>query len=757
MVHSREEMTKGFLILIKSIYMKHTTIIPGGMLLMAAVAFASCADDKPLTYEVDKPASIADMEYLNEYDVLKNYVNVSASPNFRLGIALAAADYIAGGQVTQLANSNFVEMTAGNAMKYASCVADDGTMNFGTVESFVSAAQARGMTIYGHTLAWHSQQNNKYLNSLLKDREIEVDPDAKEDKQDAFVDYSTFTSYPYYVMGYTPEFEDGCMVSHYPGSWYQYFVADQITTTIGQTYKVTAYIQGSAPGSLNVQFGNWGNLLEAPLPFSDEWQEVSVEFSNCQVESSFVVFQPGTFEGDVRIKWLKVTHSEAPAVEIYTDIATNGNAEGTEATNFQSTHVGGSNGDCDIVDGVGVDNSRAFVVTSAGGGVNDYDTQFFLYADRPLVEGEVVHIAFDYRADVPNGPIASQAHAAPGSYIHWDAGCGITFTTEWQHFEKDITINATLSPSGNMQSIAWNLDAGAPSAPVNKYYFDNVKCQIVTKGNTIPLTPEEKKDTLTWAMNNWVEGMMQATGGYVTAWDVVNEAISGGGDDGEGFYTLQSASNVSPEDAANNFYWQDYLGNVDYVRIAVKAARKYYAENGGTAPLRLFVNDYNLESDWDDNKKVKSLVHWIEKWEADGETRIDGIGSQMHVSCYANADIQRSKEEHVVKMLEILAASGKLVKISELDMGYVDADGNSVRTENMTEAQHKAMAEYYKFIIKKYFEIIPAAQQYGITQWCATDAPSDSGWRGGEPVGLWDSHYCRKHTYAGFADGLAGK
>ena len=258
-------------------------------------------------------------------------------------------------------------------------------------------------------------------------------------------------------------------------------------------------------------------------------------------------------------------------------------------------------------------------------------------------------------------------------------------------------------------------------------------------------------------MNSWVEGMMKATGGYVTAWDVVNEAISGGGDDGEGFYTLQSAKTASAEDIKNNFYWQDYLGNEDYTRIVVAAARKYYAENGGTAPLKLFVNDYNLESDWDDNKKVKSLVHWIEKWEADGVTKIDGIGTQMHVSCYANAATQKSKEDHVVKMFEILAESGKLVKITELDMGYIDENGTSVKTENMTEAQHKAMSDYYKFIVKKYFEIIPAAQQYGITQWCATDSPSDSGWRGGEPVGLWDSNYSRKHTYAGFADGLAGK
>lgn len=91
-----------------------------------------------------------------------------------------------------------------------------------------------------------------------------------------------------------------------------------------------------------------------------------------------------------------------------------------------------------------------------------------------------------------------------------------------------------------MQTIAWNLEKGAPGSPANKYYFDNIKFQIVTKGNTIPLTDEEKKEVLTKAMNTWVEGMMKATGGYVASWDVVNEAISGGGNDG-GFYTLQSA------------------------------------------------------------------------------------------------------------------------------------------------------------------------------------------------------------------------
>jgi hypothetical protein len=67
------------------------------------------------------------------------------------------------------------------------------------------------------------------------------------------------------------------------------------------------------------------------------------------------------------------------------------------------------------------------------------------------------------------------------------------------------------------------------------------------------------------------------------------------------------------------------------------------------------------------------------------------------------------------------------------------------------------MAEYYKWIIKKYLEIIPQAQQWGICQWAATDSPSNSGWRANSPLGLWDLDYHRKHTYAGFADGLSGK
>ena len=338
-------------------------------------------------------------------------------------------------------------------------------------------------------------------------------------------------------------------------------------------------------------------------------------------------------------------------------------------------------------------------------------------------------------------------------------GVSVNFTTQWQTFEKEFIITkeqAGTADNKQMQTIAWNL---AVLKEANTYYFDDIEFSIQQKAEGIPLTPEEKKEVLTNEMERWIKGMMEACDGYVTAWDVVNEPISGGGDDGKGNYALQSATN--PDDngvKGTNFYWQDFLGD-DYVRIPIKFARQYFAEHGGNpSDLKLFINDYNLESWWDDNKKAKSLINWIKRWESDGVTKIDGIGTQMHVSYILDEADQKRQEASIVKMFELLAASGKLVKISELDMGITKkAFGEAIKTEDVTYEQQLKMAEFYRFIIEKYFEIIPVAQQYGITQWCTTDSPESSSWRGGQPVGLWTLGNSRKPTYGGFANGLAGR
>lgn len=409
------------------------------------LVMVGCADTTVDYFPVEMPQSIKDYEYLNAYGPLKSYIDRQAHPGFLLGTGVGAGDYINKGLIYRVTNSNFDQMTAGNEMKYASIVQDDGTMDFSTVEKFVELAQEANMSIYGHTLCWHEQQNVTYLNSLLADLE------------------------------------------------------------------------------------------------DDE--------------------------------------------------------EGTVA-------------------------------------------------------------------------------------------------------EKSYAI----------------IDA---------------------------------------ELDRWIGGMMDATKGYVTAWDAVNEGIL---DDG-------TVKNQTTLPDAKKFYWAEYLGD-NFVRNVVKHARANFARQEGANPadLKLFINDYNLEAAYNNAYKSEAMVKWIKEIESDGVTKVDGIGSQMHVSYSCNSAEQKRREEAVVKSLQTLAASGKLIRITELDMGIDDAEGNAMNTADVTLDQHKAMGEYYKFIISKYFEIIPTAQQYGICQWAQTDANAKSGWRAGCPIGLWTEYnasagtgFNRKPAYGSFCDALAGK
>ena len=155
--------------------MKFTKNILGFVILILAIG-TSCVDDSPLLYNVEKPLTLEQIEYLNSYDALKTYINKSTSPNFKLGAGVTASEYIKQGFLYRFINSNFDQITAGNEMKYASVVKDNGTMDFSQVIQFVAAAKAANMSIYGHTLLWHAQQNNKYLNSIIADKPIVIDP-----------------------------------------------------------------------------------------------------------------------------------------------------------------------------------------------------------------------------------------------------------------------------------------------------------------------------------------------------------------------------------------------------------------------------------------------------------------------------------------------------------------------------------------------------------------------------------------------------
>lgn len=717
-----------------------------GLGLVALLALSSCADDKFSEYRTDMTKNLKEYQYLNNYEPLKKYVeDMKASgkcnPDFKLGIALAAPDFNKQELVYCLAGSNFEEMTAGNAMKYASCVKDDGTFDFNTVKDFVTNAQDAGLTIYGHTLAWHSQQNKKYLSKLIADKEIQVDPSQKVDYQ---LDCSTLTKYDWSGSPESVKTEwnkDGAVVITNPepiDPWYslQYWLVKGISLEQGKDYKIVIECKAEGASDANIHFklGDWGGGDEQQftIPVGKGYQKVVLSVSP-KMANNGIMFQHGDFAGKIYWKSITISHMETPVMEIPSTVAKL-DFEGEESLGgWGMDHTPENvNGVCQV----GNDAAKSA----------DWNAQVNFEPGFIFEKGTTYHLKMKIKGTVAG--TFSAAFQNPDGY----KGCGnfqnISVTKDW----KEVDVTAKCNGDGASRLL---LNIGLYAGTL---YIDDFEVYIMKSANSIPLTDEEKKSLLTDAMGKWIDGMMEATNGYVTSWDVVNEALSGEDKDGDGKFDLQSAKrgNVSAADAQNNFYWQDYLGDIDYVRTAVAAARKSFAaHNGDPEKLKLFINDYNLESDWDDNGKLKSLIQWIHDWEDDdGVTKIDGIASQMHISCYADPNTQKSKKDHIVKMLELMAISGKLCKISELDMGYVDAAGKEVKTADITEEQHKEMRDLYTFVLQKYFEIIPADQQYGITQWCATDAPKDSGWRPGLPVGLWDLNYLRKHTYAGFAVGL---
>ena len=698
-------------------------------MLLAALVTTSCVDDDKLEYAFEKPASIAGYEYLADYDALKTYVNRTASPNFKLGGALAANDYNADGLVTRLANSNFDEIVAGNAMKMASCVGEKGEMDFGTVETFVSKATENGLNVYGHTLAWHAQQPKKWLERLLKDRELDIDPDALVETLVTAKDYTSTPDgpFPHYPMGgCEPPIVNGAIHFVPTGDWSQFFIfpGGENSLTEGN-YLCRLYMASNmttAGVQLTVQNG-WGGdaqNISVNIAVEEGDQVYELQFPGITGGNYDCILKPQTAGATLDVKKIEFYKLESPAVEVEQEV----NVQTYKDGPFPFYPMG-----CEppVINGA--------IHFEPNGGWS----QFFCFpgGDNKLDEGDYV-VYLDLQSNK-------------------DAG-GIQFTMQngWGGDAQNMTVGVPVKAGRQNYRLQFpGVEGGnydcilkPQTADATLDLYSVTVCKVV-KMNSIPLTPEEKKDTLTWAMGQWISGMMKACDGKVKAWDVVNEAISGGNADAEGVYALQHAD---PAGSGNDFFWQDYMGDLDYVRTAVSLAREY-----GPKDIKLFVNDYNLESDWDNNGKLRSLIKWIERWEADGVTKIDGIGTQMHISCSMNANTLKSRREHITKMFEMMRDSKKLVRVSELDMGMDDANGNPVKTGDMTEEMHKAMADHYKFIVSEYLRIIPAAQQWGICQWCITDSPAGSGWRADTPTGLWDLNYNRKHTYAGFADGLSGK
>ena len=106
------------------------------LLLLVCLSATAVAQQK---FELGKPNNEA-YRYLDNYKALKEYVDHEKYPNFKLGAGTTVNEYLSNSLVKNLINKNFNETVAGNAMKMASCVKNNGSMDFTTVKNYVNTA-----------------------------------------------------------------------------------------------------------------------------------------------------------------------------------------------------------------------------------------------------------------------------------------------------------------------------------------------------------------------------------------------------------------------------------------------------------------------------------------------------------------------------------------------------------------------------------------------------------------------------------------
>lgn len=265
--------------------------------------------------------------------------------------------------------------------------------------------------------------------------------------------------------------------------------------------------------------------------------------------------------------------------------------------------------------------------------------------------------------------------------------------------------------------------------------------------NHRPQTKQEMNDTIRYALNKWCDGLMEANEGRIKSFDLIDKALDSKAEIEPGILDLKHST--------DQIFWQDYLedathtGSELYGAIVSKAASEAFVKYGGNAEeLKFFVSETGLE----DQKRLESLKYWIKKWEDNG-AKIDGINAWLNLTYVENAD----NETVVNTLLDNLAKTGKLIRLSNFDVKYQDADGNAIMADKITKEQRQKLANYHAFVIKAYMSKIPKELQAGLCKGNIFDTSNGSG----DPVGLWskatNGDWLRNATYKAFCDALSGK
>ena len=749
-----------------------------------------------------KPANHADVtkaeipiavkEVIANYDNIKDYAH-QYTPNMKIGIGMGA-DLYANNENGEgdLANANYQVFTPGNAMKNDAIMGNSGSLNFATVDKLLAALDGN-MQLYGHNFFWHTQQNQTYLKSLIAPTlVVESDGDIANVLSGDAADFNGGSTGGWGSWGSNKESAEVVSGAGQDGSaalvlknkgdgnaWEAqcaYTFNDYLE--MNKTYVIKFKAKSTSPaGELQFQYQN-GTTYSSQGGYNSftvgtDWQTFQYEFTiNKYDDVNRIILNFGKVGATYTIDDIQFgLKQEDPMNNVLAGDASD--FEGGTTGNWGSW--GSNKENAEVEEGVGYNNSKALALKNKGDG-NAWEAQCAYTFDNALQEGKKYIIQFYAKSTSSAGELQFQyqngtTYSSQGGYNTFSVGtnwvkCEFTFTPAYDDANRIILNFGKVGATYYIDNIKFGLakDQSTATRGIQYVLARNGKARKATRASRkyfVLKSAAEKQAALEGAMEAWVSGVanhLKEKNVVPFGYDVINEPIADGsngrrgydgvfGMEGDSEPTESEADGLSLNWESGHWYWGYYVK--DYPVKAFQLARKYLP-----ADTKLFVNDYNLETS---PKKLEALIKFAKEIdEKNGSPIVDGIGTQMHVTLSCSDDAEKNAasiaelKAKVDAMFQTMAATGKLVRVTELDL--------SLGTGTPSSNQYKAQSDAYRMIVESYKANVPEAQQSGITIWSLSDNEAEHEyWLKGQVPNLFDKDYKRKWAYKGFCDGIAGE
>ncbi|MCI1741793.1 MAG: endo-1,4-beta-xylanase [Prevotella sp.] len=738
---------------------------------------------------------LAVKEVIANYDNIKVYAK-QYTPNIIVGLGCGADLYASNySNVYQtLTNDNFQMLTPGNALKMDAVMKSNGSLDFTAIDAMIGAMPS-DMHLYGHNFIWYQQQQQTYLKSLIAPTMVisgggDIANILKNGTFDSDLSswggWGNSSTHTWNANG-GPD-GSGCAELMNPTDASEYsaqFVQDLNTPLeVGKTYIFRFKAKGSVAGIIQFAVQNSSTYAGEgyrSVNVTTDWNTYEVSYTCTKENMDRMCINFGKVAGTYLV-------DDVQFGEKIADKMTNmllGDAsdfEGGTAGNWSSW--GSGKVSQEVKAGAGKDGSYGVVLTNKGDG-NAWDAQFAYTFSSDLDKTKSYIIQFWAKSSTNAGALQLQyqngtTYKSQGGYNNFTIG------TEWAQYEYTFTpgyddVNRIILNFGKVGGTYYidNIKFGPAivqsAAMVAKKYIPlrTTRADQGTSSVTYNLkTPSEKRTALLGAMDSWIKGVAEHLSEKKVVpygYDVINEPIAdetnkvrgvddgtfgGSTKNGDGTVTYDSEPTESTTDGLNlnwgtdRFYWGYYVK--DYAIQAFQKARKYLP-----AETKLFINDYNLETS---PTKLAALIKFVKQIDTDnGSSIVDGIGTEVHFDLSAATDNKTTNDNLIATlktkvdvMFKTLAATGKFIRVTELDV--------ALGTSSPSSAQYECQAECYRMIFRSYLDNIPSAQQSGITIWTLSDNDKEhTNWLKGDVPNVFDGSYKRKWAYKGVCDGIANQ